>query len=56
MAKADKKTARSSIGYMKAKGFEHIKVLKPAVEPPRPIAAKIRAAVRSYYRDRASSK
>jgi hypothetical protein len=53
MAKTPKKAIA---GRMKAKGFEHIKVLKPAVEQPKAQAAKIRAAVRAFYRDRAAAK
>jgi hypothetical protein len=53
MAKTPK---RAIAGTMKAKGFEHIKVLKPAVEPSKAQAAKIRAAVRAFYRDRAAAK
>ncbi|HEY5827168.1 MAG TPA: hypothetical protein VIV01_02295 [Hyphomicrobiaceae bacterium] len=53
MAKSSK---RAVAGQMKAKGFEHIKVAKPAVEPPKGRAAKIRAAVRAYYRDRPAAK
>lgn len=47
---------RAVVGRMKAKGFEHIKILKPAVEPSKAQAAKIRAAVRAFYRDRAAAK
>ncbi len=53
MAKTSK---RAVAGRMKAKGFEHIKILKPAVEPSKAEAAKIRAAVRAFYRDRAAAK
>jgi len=41
---------------MKAKGFEHIQILKPAVEPPKARASRIRAAVRAFYRDREAAK